>query len=78
MENKYVDTIEAGAGSYPEPPESIEKCYQFDFNASIRGYGIVYARDEREAREMATTGNYDDIIETYDMEIEEITSIRED
>lgn len=78
MKDKYVETIEAGAGSYPEPPEPQEKCYQFDFNASIRGYGVVYAKDEREAKEMAESGNYDDIIDAYDMQIEEITSIRED
>ena len=78
MKDKYVETIEAGAGSYPEPPETKEKCYQFDFDASIKGYGIVYAKDEREAKEFAESGNYDDIIDTWDMHIEEITSVRED
>ena len=61
-----------------EPPESKNKCYQFDFNASISGYGIVYAEDIDQAREFINNKEYDDIIDTYNMEIEEITNIKED
>ena len=45
MEEKYVDTVEAGAGSYPEPPESKLKCFKFNFDATISGYGLVYAEN---------------------------------
>lgn len=74
---KYVKTQEAGAGSYPEPPEEKIKCYQFDFNATICGYGIVYAKNEDEARELAENGDYSDIMDTYNLSIEEITNLRE-
>lgn len=73
-----IDTIEAGAGSYPEPPEPKEKCYKFEFNATISGYGYVYAENQEEAKELIDNGEYDDIVDTFDMEIEEITSIEED
>lgn len=78
MKDEYVETVEAGAGSYPEEPEPATKCFQFEFNASVSGYGIVYAKDEREARELVNNGSYDDIMDTWGMTIEEITSIRED
>lgn len=73
-----IETKGLGAGSYPEPPEDEYKVYQFDFDASIKGYGIVTARNEEQARELLEQREYDDIIETFDMEIEEITGIRED
>ena len=44
-----IDTTEAGGGSYPSPEEEKMKCYQFAFNATISGYGIVYAEDEYSA-----------------------------
>lgn len=55
-----------------------DKCFQFDFKASIGGYGIVYAKDKEQAIELINKGDYDDIIDTYDMEIQEITDIKED
>ena len=70
-----VDTVELGAGSYPEPEE--QKCYQFDFNATISGFGTVYADNEEQARELIDSGDYDDIIDTYDMEITEIIKVEE-
>lgn len=73
-----IETKGLGAGSYPEPPESEYKTYQFDFNASIKGYGVVTAKSEAEARELINISDYDDIIDTYDMQIEEITNIKED
>ena len=73
-----IETKGLGAGSYPEPPDDKYKTYQFDFDASVKGYGIVTARNEEQARELLEQGEYDDIIETFDMEIEEITGIRED
>lgn len=62
---------------YPEPPEPQVKCYQFDFNATISGYGIVYASSIEEARRLAEKGEYDDIMDTYDLEIQEITGVEE-
>ena len=62
---------------YPEPEESELQCYKFDFNATISGYGIVYARGIEEARRLAENGEYDDIMDTYNMEIQEITGVEE-
>ena len=73
-----IETKGLGAGSYPEPPEPKEKCYQFEFNATISGYGIVYAEDEFSALLKAERGDYDDIMDTWGMEITEITKIEED
>lgn len=72
-----IETKELGIGSYPEPQEEKEKCYQFDFNATIRGYGIVYATNIEQAKELIDSGDYDDIMDTFDMQIEEITDIKE-
>lgn len=72
-----IDTTEAGGGSYPSPEEKM-KCYQFEFNATISGYGIVYAEDEQKALIEAQQGNYDDILDTLNMNIEEITKIEEE
>ncbi|MCQ2978255.1 MAG: hypothetical protein MJ245_00460 [Clostridia bacterium] len=72
-----IDTTEAGGGSYPEPPEPKEKCYKFEFNASISGYGYVTAKNKEEAERFIFARAEDDIADTYDMQIEEITSIEE-
>ena len=56
----------------------MEKCYQFTFKGSIGGYGIVSANSEEEAIEKIKSNDYDDIIDTFDMEIEEVTGIEED
>ena len=73
-----IDTTEIGGGSYPEPPEPKEKCYQFEFNATISGYGYVYAESFEQAEEKINSGDYDDIVDTWGMEIEEITKIEEE
>lgn len=73
-----IETIGLGAGSYPEPQETKEKCYQFGFNATIKGYGYVYATNMEQAKELISSNDYDDIVDTFDMQIEEITDIRED
>lgn len=75
MGEKYVDTVEAGAGSYPEPPESKLKCFKFNFDAEISGYGIVYAEDEEQAKELIIRDEYDDIMDTWGMEITDVTDI---
>lgn len=76
--NQNIETKGLGAGSYPEPIESQEKSYQFDFNATCHGYGIVTAKNEEEARKLIMSDDYDDIIDYQDYEITEITDIRED
>ena len=77
MENN-IDTLELGAGQNPVPDDLTEKCYQFEFNATISGYGIVYAEDEYSASLKAEQGDYDDILDTWGMKIEEITKIEEE
>ena len=54
------------------------KIYQFDFNGTISGYGIVTAKNEEEAKEKIINHDYDDIIDTWDMQIKEITNIKEE
>lgn len=53
------------------------KEYQFFFTASIGGFGVLTAKDKEEALEKIKNNDYDDIIDTYDMTIEEITDIVE-
>lgn len=72
-----IDTVEAGAGSYPDAPENKNKEYQFEFEASIKGYGYVYAKSEEEAKELIQSGKENEIVETYDMKLENITEIKE-
>lgn len=72
-----IDTKEIGAGSYPEPSEPKLKCFKFEFKATIGGVGIIYAEDIKRAKEGVINGEYDDIIDTWGMEIEEITEIEE-
>ena len=76
MENG-IETKGLGAGSYPSPEEEKNKCYQFEFNGTISGYGIVYAEDEYSASLKAEQGDYDEIIDTWGTKIEEITKIEE-
>lgn len=78
MKENDIETKGLGAGSYPEPPEPKEKCYQFEFNAKISGYGTVYAEDEFSASLKAGQGDYDEIIDTWGMEITEIVNVEED
>ena len=63
---------------YPEPSEPKLKCFKFEFRATLSGVGIIYAEDMKQAKERAINREYDyDILDTYDMEIEEITEIEE-
>lgn len=78
MNDEYLETQGLGAGSYPEEPGPKEKCYQFEFNATISGYGIVYAEDEFSASLKAEQGDYDEIMDTWGMEITEVTKVEED
>lgn len=77
MENN-IDTLELGAGQNPVPDDLTEKCYQFEFNATISGLGIVFAENMLQAREKLENNEYDDLIETWGMKIEEITGIEEE
>lgn len=62
---------------YPEPSEPELKCFKFEFRATLKGVGIIYAEDIKQAEIMAKNNEYDDIIDTWGMEIEEITEIEE-
>ena len=78
MNDEYLENQGLGAGSYQEEPEPKEKCYQFEFNATISGYGIVYAEDEFSASLKAEKGDYEEIMDTWGMEITEVTKVEED
>lgn len=54
-----------------------EKCYQFGFEATISGYGIVYAESEEKAKKKILNKDYEDILDTWDMEIKQVTKIEE-
>ncbi len=63
---------------YEELDDLLEdKTYQFDFIGKTGGNGIVTARNEEEAKKKVQNGEYDDIIDTWDLEVEEITAIEE-
>lgn len=51
------------------------KTFVFDFEATERGYGTVCADTKEEAKEKILSGDYEDIVDTYDMEIVEVTNI---
>lgn len=54
-----------------------EKCYQFEFEGTIGGYGVVYAENEEEAKEKVLNKDYEDILDTWGMEVKEVTKIEE-
>ncbi len=56
---------------------STEKEYQFTFNGNIGGYGIVSAKNEEEARKKILKQEYDDVMDTWDMDITEVVEIKE-
>ncbi len=53
------------------------KLYQFDFRATVTGYGVVEAKNLAEAKKKILSQDYDDIIDTYLGNIEEIVNIRQ-
>ena len=57
--------------------ETIEPdiCYQFEFMGTTSGFGIVYARNKEEAIEKIQCNEIDDIIDTFGIEVTNITSI---
>ena len=55
-----------------------EKEYRFEFMGTIGGIGFVTASNEEEARKKILDNDVDDIINTWDMEIKEITKIEEE
>lgn len=54
------------------------KTYQFEFEAIENGYGIVSADSTEEAKKKILDGNYDDIMDTWDMTITKIINIEEE
>ena len=57
--------------------ETIEPdiCYQFEFIGTTSGFGIVYARNKEEAIEKIKNGDIDDIIDTFGIEVTDVTNI---
>ena len=53
-------------------------CYNFDFKGEVYGYGFVYAKNEEEARKKILNQDYDDVLDTYEYNVTEITNIEED
>jgi len=78
MDVEQIETRGLGAGSYPEPPEPKLKIYNFEFEGTIKGRGYVYAEDEFSASLKASQGDYEEVEDTWDLEIENITKVELD
>ncbi len=57
--------------------ENRYRCYEFETEISSRMCGIIYARSEEEAREAVLHGKKDEIIETFDVKVENIVQLSE-
>lgn len=62
---------------YPEPTESKLKCFKFEFRATLKGVGIIYARDIEQAKNKVENGECDDVLDTWGFEVEEVIEIEE-
>lgn len=62
---------------YPEPTEPKLKCFKFEFRATLKGVGIIYARDIEQAKNKAENGECDDVLDTWGFEVEEVIEIEE-
>lgn len=70
-------TKEYYGGTYPEPPEQEEKCFNFEGYAVVKLKGYVWCKDIESATKLIKKEKYDEV----DMEIESIeyiTKIEED
>lgn len=66
-----IITTDLGAGSYPIPPDSNEKCYIFNCDVSCKAKVILWAKSEEEARNFVNANTYDEI-DYYDYKIEQV------
>ena len=57
--------------------ENRYRCYEFETEISSRMCGLIYARSEEEAREAVLLGKKDEIIETFDVKVENIVQLSE-
>lgn len=54
-----IDTVEAGAGSYPEPPENKEKCYRFKCLCEVEI--DCWGKDVEDAKKCCNLTDYSDL-----------------
>ena len=73
-----IDTREAGAGSYPEPPESKEICFNFTIEVREELKGYVYAKDIAEAHQLILEQKWEEIDEGKTLEVLAINELEED
>ena len=73
-----IETVELGAGSYPEAPEPEYKCYEFKATMYSKVKGTVWAKNEREALEEIHKIKEEDIDDIYDIEIDNVEEINEE
>ncbi len=57
--------------------ENRYRCYEFETEVSSRMRGIIYAKSEEEAREEVLHGKKDEVIETFDVKVENIVQLGE-
>lgn len=72
-----IDTIEAGAGSYPEPPEPKEKLYTVNCNCTCNVDISIYAKNAEEAEQLIMQGEISDY-NILRLDIEEVADITEE
>lgn len=71
-----IETRGLGAGSYPDAPDDMMKCYKVELVTTNTVECIVYAKSEDDARELAMNAKWDDI-EEEKRNVEEILNIEE-
>lgn len=72
-----IDTIEAGAGSYPSAPEDKEKCYEFKAVALCEIEGYVYAGNYDKAEELIKNNYFDERYIENIKQVEEVAKLVE-
>ena len=73
-----IDTREAGAGSYPEPPESKEICFNFVIETIEELKGYVWAKDIAEAHQLILDKKWEEIDDGKTLEVLAINELEED
>lgn len=75
---KDFETIEAGAGSYPEPPESEYKCFNFKAVVACEVEGYVWAKDESEAQDLIMSGQWEELTNQTVEQVMDIDGLEEE
>ena len=75
---KDFETIEAGAGSYPEPPESEYKCFNFKAVVTSEVEGYVWAKNKGEAYDLIMNGQWEELTNQSVEQVMDIDELEEE